>query len=569
MRNSARKASLAAITALALALAACGGDDDEDSSDSGSGDNGDGDTGEPTGGAFSTYISEPQNPLIPGKTNETEGGQIVDTLWTGLIKYNNETYEMEFTGVAESIEDSGDAQTYTVTLKDGWTFHDGTPVTAQSYVDAWNWTAYGPNAANNSYFFANIEGFEDLQGDVELTEEGEVIVNEEPESEEMSGLNVIDDLTFEVTLSEPFAIWPLTTGYTAFFPLPEAFFEDEDGFGEQPIGNGPYAATGPYQPGQGMEIERYEEYAGDNPGNADQIEFRVYADENTAYTDVQAGNLDLSDTLPQSALGSGADEFGDRWVEYPRGDVTMLGFPMYLESLQDERVRQALSLGIDREALTESIFLGSRTPAQSFASPVVDGYREDACEFATFDPDRANDLLDEAEADGAFDRSEPIDLWFNSGAGHDEWVEAIGIQLRDNLGIANYSLESIDFAELLDLREQQQMTGPFRHGWVLDYPSLENFLGPLFKSTATPPSGTNDVFYDSSEFDDLINQGDVAGDPEEATALYQQAEDVLCQDMPATPLFYGVNQAVHTENVDNIVIDPFSRIDLAGVTVNQ
>ena len=71
-----------------------------------------------------------------------------------------------YTGVADSIT-SADSTTWTVALKDGWTFHDGTPVTAQSFVDAWNYTAYSPNAQAASYFFANVHGYEALQAETD------------------------------------------------------------------------------------------------------------------------------------------------------------------------------------------------------------------------------------------------------------------------------------------------------------------------------------------------------------------------------------------------------------------
>ena len=92
---------------------------------------------------------------------------------------------------AESVE-SEDNVTWTVTLKDGWTFHDGTPVTAQSYVDSWNAVAYGPNAFENSGQVANIVGYSDLN-----------VAEGEPTTEQMSGLNVVDDLVFTVELIGP------------------------------------------------------------------------------------------------------------------------------------------------------------------------------------------------------------------------------------------------------------------------------------------------------------------------------------------------------------------------------
>jgi ABC-type transport system substrate-binding protein len=98
-----------------------------------------------------------------------------------------------YTGVADSIT-SEDTTTWTVILEDGWTFHDGTPVTAQSFVDAWNYTAYSPNAQAASHFSANVAGYEDLQAPTD--DAGELIG--EPAAKEMSGLAVVDDLTFAV-----------------------------------------------------------------------------------------------------------------------------------------------------------------------------------------------------------------------------------------------------------------------------------------------------------------------------------------------------------------------------------
>jgi ABC-type oligopeptide transport system substrate-binding subunit len=267
----------------AMVLSACGGSDD-----SGSG----GGAGGGEGGSFSIYIGEPENPLVPSNTTESEGHQVISSLWTGLIEYSAQG-EVEYTGVADTIE-SQDNTTWTVTLKDGWTFHDGTPVTAQSFVDAWNYAAYSPNAQNASYFFSNIQGYDQLQAPTD--DAGNV--TGDPAATEMSGLRVVDDRTFEVALATPFAQFPVTVGYSAFYPLPEAFFADPAGFGARPIGNGPFQADEEFVPGQGFTVTRFDDYGGEEPAQAQSVEFRVYADLNTGYTDVQGGNLDVLPDMP-------------------------------------------------------------------------------------------------------------------------------------------------------------------------------------------------------------------------------------------------------------------------------
>ena len=174
---------------------------------------------------------------------------------------------------------------------------------AASFVDAWNYTAYSPNAQGGSCYLRRIAGYADLQGPVDATT-GEP--TGDPAAEEMSGLAVVDDLTFTVTLTAPFAQWPAVVGYNPFYPLPQAFFDDPEAFGAQPIGNGPFQAEEEFVPGQGITLTRYDDYAGENAAQADSVEYRVYADVDTAYTDVQDGNLDIVDVIPPDAIATAA-----------------------------------------------------------------------------------------------------------------------------------------------------------------------------------------------------------------------------------------------------------------------
>ncbi|MGY1653823.1 peptide ABC transporter substrate-binding protein [Geodermatophilus sp. SYSU D01119] len=552
MKLSKRRSALvAAGLSGALLLSACGGSDD---SGSGSGSGG----GE-GGGTFSVYIGEPENPLVPGNTTESEGDQVVNSLWTGLVKYA-EDGSVEYSGVAESIE-SEDNTTWTVTLKDGWTFHDGSPVNAESFVDAWNYTAYSPNAQGAASYLSRIAGYADLQAPVDA--EGNA--TGEPAATEMSGLAVVDDLTFTVTLSSPFSNFPAVVGYNSFYPLPPAFFEDPEGFGTRPIGNGPFQASEDYVPGQGISLTRYEDYAGDDAAQADGVDYVVYADVNTAYTDVQAGNLDIVDVIPPDVIESAESEFGDRFIRTESSQITYLSFPTYDQRFSDPRVRQAFSMAIDRGAISEAIFQGTRTPADSFIAPVVDGYREGSCTYCTLDPDEANRLLDEA----GFDRSQPVDLWFNSGAGHDAWMEAVGNQLRENIGVEYVLQGNLDFSEYLPLLESKGVAGPFRYGWSFDYPAADSYITPLFTTSSLAPAGSNYSFYTDPQVDQLVVEGDQAATPEDSVTSYQEAEDIINEAMPMAPMFFTEIQSVTSENVSNVRLDLFQRIVTSEVTVNS
>jgi ABC-type transport system substrate-binding protein len=530
VKLSKRKSALVATAiAAAMLMTACGGSDEE-------GD----------GGTFSIYTSEPENPLVPGNTTEQNGDRIVNALWTGLVKFSPDG-EVEYTGVADSIE-SDDNTNWTITLKDGWTFHDGTPVNAESFVKAWNYTANPQNAQDGGSYLARIAGFQEVQDGA---------------ATELSGLKVVDDTTFTVQLAQPFALFPAVVGYNSFYPLPESFFADPAAFGTHPIGNGPFKADEDYVPGQGVKLSRYDDYAGDDKAKADGVEFVVYAEQSTAYTDAQDGNVDIVDVIPPDVIESAQNEFGDRFIETEISQITYLGFPTYDQRFADKRVRQAISMAIDREAISKAIFNGTRAAADSFVSPVVDGYREGSCEYCKLDADQANTLLDEA----GFDRSQPIELWFNAGAGHDAWMEAVGNQLRQNLGVEFVLKGDLDFAQYLPLGEQKGWTGPFRYGWSYDYPAAESYLTPLFTGQSLPPLGSNYSFYDNPEVTQAIAEGDRADDPAKALEAYNEAEDLIAEDMPMAPLFFTKVQTVHTDHVDNVRLDLFQRVVLTDVTV--
>ncbi len=137
-----------AVCALAVVLAAtgCGGGN---GNGTGSGE-----------GVLSSSWGDPQNPLEPANTNEVQGGKVLDMIFRGLKQYDPETGAAE-NMVAESIETT-DSQNFTVTLKDGWTFSNGEPVTAQSFVDAWNYAANVDNRQANAPFFSDIVGYDEV-----------------------------------------------------------------------------------------------------------------------------------------------------------------------------------------------------------------------------------------------------------------------------------------------------------------------------------------------------------------------------------------------------------------------
>ncbi|MCU1405961.1 MAG: transporter substrate-binding protein [Glaciihabitans sp.] len=519
-RIGASVAGVGIATALVLTGCSAGGSDD---------------TTAAGGGIITTNGSEPQNPLIPTNTTETGGGKIMTSIFAGLVSYDADgAIEND---VADSIE-SPDGQNWTVTLKDGWTFTDGTPVTSSSFVDAWNYGANPTNAQGASYFFDDIAGYA-AEGDVPT----------------LSGLTVVDDTTFTVALNTPEADWPLRLGYTAFMPLPDSAFDDMEAFGENPVGNGPYMIDGAdgWQHDAQIALVTNPDYDGVRTPVNDGLTIVFYATQDAAYADVQGGNLDVLDAVPDSQFATYADEFGDRSVNQPAAIFQAINIPQYLEHWSGEEGalrRAAISMAINRDEITDVIFQGTRTPATDFTSPVIDGYSSDLDGADVLDYNATEAQAKWAEADAISPYGDTVfDIAYNSDGGHQAWVDAATQSIANTLGITAQGKPYPTFSDALADRDAKALTGATRAGWQADYPSLYNFLAPNYLTGA----GSNYEGYSSAEFDGLIREGAAAPDVETATGFYQDAQEVLLKDLPTIPLWYSNVVGVWDQNVDNVV----------------
>jgi oligopeptide transport system substrate-binding protein len=513
------------------------------------------------GGEISVYIGEPENLSPPSNVTETSGAEVLGALYSKLVEVDFEAGTALFgadapNAVAEDIT-SEDNTVWTITLKDGWTMHNGEPLTAQNYVDAWNYGAYGPNATTGGYFFSNIEGYNDLQCE-ETDDEGNC--TKEPEVKEMSGLRAVDDRTLEVTLSEPFSIFPIVLQYTAFNPVPSDFLDDPEKYKEAPVGNGPFKMEGTWEHNQAVRVSRYEEWPGEFNGNVSAIEFRIYAEIDTAYNDLLAGNLDIMDAVPSAQLQAAEQTFGDRFLLEDSANIAYMGYPLYEEKFQDVNLRRAISMAIDREAITQTV-RPDFTPLEGFVPPVIAGAVTDGCGGnCVFNPEEAKAALEEA---GGWEGT--LTLWFNAGADHEGWVEAVANQLRQNLGIQDIKFESLDFAEYLPLLSDQKVTGPWRLGWVPDYPNPHTYLDSLYGTDAS----SNYSGFSNEQFDELIQQGESAATVEESLPFFEQAQTILAEEMPSIPLFTTANTGAWSERVSGVDIDLFDQINVTEITVTE
>jgi oligopeptide transport system substrate-binding protein len=538
-------AAAAGIAAVTLVAAACGG-----SSGSGSSGSKDDSTVRIAG-------CTPQAELYTGNTNEVCGGTVLDAVTAKLVRYNTDTSEPE-NDIAQSIT-SSDNQHFDVKIKPDYKFSDGTTVKAKNFVDAWNWNAYCKNGQANAYFFAPIAGYDDLQSDAKCSKT--------PKSKKMSGLKVKSDTEFTITTSEKVSNLPVRLGYVAFAPLPDSFFASAANRKKQekfPVGAGPFKVTG--NTATDITLEKNPNYSGTEKPHVKKVDYKIYTDASAAYNDLLANNIDFSGTttpIPSDQLTN------DQWKSDLQGRngskassvFTYLTFsPVDKQLKGNVELRRSISEAIDRDTIIKQIFAGSYTKATGWVSPVVDGYKAGACGTAC-DFDAAKAKADFKAAGGY---KGTLTLTYNADGGNKAWSEAAANSIKNTLGINCVAKPVPTFKEFLNQLDKDQIKGVFRNGWVMDYPSIENYLSPIYSSNAD----SNYARYKDPKFDAQLKKA-ASADPDKANVEYQKAEAILAKGFPTAPLWFQKTNYGWSDRVTNVKVDAFQQVDLSAIQIKK
>jgi peptide/nickel transport system substrate-binding protein/oligopeptide transport system substrate-binding protein len=486
------------------------------------------------GGTFNFYISEPAF-IDPVNLQESEGTQVGQAVFDSLVAFDPITSEV-IPAAAERWESNEDATVWTFYLVQGAKFHDGSDFTADDFKYAWERICNPVNESEVSYHLAVVKGYDEMQ---------------DGSATELSGVKVIDDYTLEVTLNYGFGDFEYVVGHPALAPVPkEAVEADPEGFSEMPIGNGPFKMAEPWAHDQYIKVVKFDDYYGNVP-NIDGVDFKILADQDTAFLEFEAGNLDFV-PIPSGQIQTTIDTYGespDGYTVNP-GEQVSDGAELaiyYLvvnntdPALSDSKVRAALSMAIDRQDICDKVFEGTREPATGIVPPGIVGFKADAFQYAKYDVEAAKAML----ADAGYANGEgfpTITLEYNTGSGHEDILLLVQEDLKA-IGV-NSELVGSEWAQYLDkLAAKQYQVG--RLGWIADYPIMDNFLYPIFKTG----SGDNYSFYSNSEVDSMLDEARTTVDADARVALYQDIEKIVGDASAVIPMFYYRHTRVASDRV--------------------
>ena len=499
------------------------------------------------------YLSEPAY-IDPYNAQENQGTAVVRACFDGLVTWDWSVNEPVPVCATELPTVSEDGLTYTFTLREGMTFHNGDPVDAASFKRGWERLADSTMAAPSEigYHLAPVAGYAEMAAG---------------DADEISGLVAVDDLTFQVTLTAPMADFVAVCCHPGLVPVPQAALDDPASFLEQPIGNGPFQMADAWQHNQYILLDKFADYYGEAP-KIDGVYMSIQANPDTAYREFQAGNIDFA-MIPTGQIQDNVDQYGlseDGFTVTP-GKQALTGTELstyYLvvnlndPTLADPAVRHAISLAIDRQKIVDTLYEGYREPANSIMPLSIDDNEQNVWTYCAYDPDQAKQILTDA---GYAEGDVQVTLNYNGDGGHEDIMSSIQAD-PEAVGIT-CTQDTTEWATYLN----NLSAGEFslaRLGWTADYPTMDNFLYPNFFSTADNNYGP----YNNPDVDAAMLAARQIQDEEERKAAYRTICAQIGEDLPVIPIMFYAHNYVGSErlasfNYDAQTIPHFETAELA------
>lgn len=499
---------------------------------------------EKAGGEFRAYIQEPVS-LDPPNSYESEGIQVVRQIYDGLVEYDPNTGDV-FPAMADSWEISADGLVYTFKLKKGVKFHSGRECTAEDFVYSWSRVAQAETASYLAYHLDPILGYDELQAG-----EGEIL----------EGVKALDDYTLEVTLKYAYADFINTLGHVVFYPVAKEDIEEwGDDYSEHANGTGAFKLV-EWKHDQYITLERFDDYYGEN-AMLETVKYVILADENTAFLEYKAGNLDYVE-IPQGKIQITLDdpELGDEAIIGPQLAIYYFAMNYEAEPFKDNlALREALNYAVDRQNIIDVISEGVPSVASGIVPRGIVGWVDGQSEY-DYDPEMAKQKL--AEAGYPNGEGLPvIDFGINIGSGHELVAEAVQADFAE-IGV-QVEIIGMEWGAALDAFKNGEI-GFFRLGWIADYPTMDNFLFPLFHST----SADNYQGYNNPEVDQMLIEARSIRDDDERIAKYREIEKIVLDDSAFILMYQYGSSRIIKDYVKGFELSASENYDLSTVYLEK
>ena len=484
-------------------------------------------------------VAEPQA-LDPHAVTAVNDFRILMNVYDGLVRYASGTLEVE-PALATSWDISEDGTVYTFSLREGVSFHDGSPFNAEAVVFNFdrmldeNHPYHDTGPFPLSFFFSAVEDVEAL-----------------------------DNMTVQFTLNAPYAPFLSNLAYpTGLIVSPAAVMEHGAEFGRNPSGTGAFVFE-EWRANEAVVVTGNPDYWGGAPA-LEAVVFRPITDANTRVAEMLAGGIDMMVEVPPVSLSEfGGDGFAI--VEQAGPHVWFLILNALEGPFADVRVRQAANYAINKEAIVNDVLEGTAAVAAGPTPPAFAWAYNDELEPYPYDPDRARELLAEAGVENP-----SITFYVTEGGSGMLDPVAMGTAIQADL-------EAVGFDVTIETYEWNTFLGRVNPGlqgeadmaemaWMTNDPDTLPYLA--LRTEAWPEQGGfNSGYYSNPEVDALLEEARTSTDQDRRAELYREMQSIVQEDAPWVFVANWVQNAVTNDRVENFALEPSFFLLLHDVVKN-
>lgn len=489
---------------------------------------------------FTFRLTDTPETIDPGLVEDTGSGDVVRNTHEGLYTHDAEGNVVP--GVALSHTVSDDGLVYTFALRSEARWSNGDPVTAGDFVYSWRRVA-DPETGSPYSWYLELMGIANANAVIEGTM-----------TPDQLGMRAVDDRTLEVTLNAPLPYFDQMVTHWTALPVHQATVEAHGADWVQPentVSNGAYTVT-EYDPGRRLVLSRNPQYWDDADTIIETVEVLAIADQNQALTRYLVGELDRVE-VPAGQFPRLLEEHPTEVMSFP--ELCTYYYSLNLrpegpQAFKDQRVREALSLAIDRDIITGAVTAKGHVPAYTLTHWATAGWTAPEVPAAVMTQEERNARAQALMAEAGYgEGGEPLtfEVLYDTSETHKAIGLAVSQMWKQTLGV-EATLANQEAQTFWDAAAE----GAFevaKGDWCGDYNEPSTFLD-LMQSD----SGYNEPQFSDVRLDEVLAEARTAIDP---LPLYQEAETIISTELPVLPLFhyagaYMLNDAVKGWPVNNV-----------------
>ncbi|PHM36990.1 ABC transporter substrate-binding protein [Xenorhabdus innexi] len=482
-------------------------------------------------------LSEPASLDVHKVSSDTEF-DIIHDFFDGLV-YTDRQGNIE-PRLAERWE-TNDNQTWVFHLRKGIKWSDGSPITAHDFVFSWRRLVAPDTVSPYGSYLENIS----------IINANDVLTGKK-KGEEL-GVKALDDMTLEVRLDKPMGDFLQALTHTVMVPLNKNVIAK---YGEKWTRPGNFVGNGPFKLSEWKVNEkiigvRNIHYWDDKNTVIDKVHYPVIASEKAALSRYLAGEVDFTKTIPLESFESVKEKMGEQVYISPKVGTYFYEFNNKKPPFDNIKVRQALSLAVDRDVIAHKVLRQGQKPAYTIVPPNAGGFKFSEPDYASWTQEQRIEKAKALLSEAGFNKNNPLkfNLLYNTHESHQKIAIAVSSMWKKNLGV-EATLQNQEWKVMLDNMHQGKFE-VIRRAWIADYNSPMSFLN-MFMSGQVK----NTALYENRDYDEAIKKASETND-----VLYQQKGlDIITKDSPIIPIYYYVNSKMVKPHVGGFYVTPMGYV---------